>query len=555
MDAADGAPDKPDATPVDELAGLVAKHDTQLRAIEKEWKRADRFMADFESGGMGRETGGYENLASSERAVLQRLVSDYVDHVGLKLLPLVGELLRRDLLGLWATLDAASNPRQEWPTELTKEIRHLGLLLDARVKELKRAAQGVKTGLPTSAPAPNANGAPEPFASIAASIRSLPTLRTSPADHAELGGRLVREALRTGAFNLPALVGVRTAIEARLDYPLQQGKTHPFISAWAEAAGWARRLKGQSVDDHHVMKDFDEDCELIACLIEDAARQAAAAAARAQSPILDPDHEDVLKNATWSLERTESFDPAADPIGSAREWLAGYEFRLQEADRHRHLPGATKGTYQQMLEWADNPKADRQHEAIDVLLDRVRSHPRPPHSPEVLLLEYKMLSEIPLFRRLRDGYVARLRAWIDRVETFLSIGATPTEPGDPVKTVGPAVPVTTGDSEPLEVDGKTGIRRPSDEALAAWRLRDATGKNQTQIAATLSKELGVEVKQWQVHRWLKDVEAYLRAGNILPNPVPLKKRAVTVDPDVIDMGERVDKHTRNQREKPDDSGD
>lgn len=137
---------------------------------------------------------------------------------------------------------------------------------------------------------------------------------------------------------------------------------------------------------------------------------------------MDPDHDAILANATWSLERTQRFNAADDPILYAREWLEGYEFRLQEADRARHYPNATPETYARALEWADDPKRDRCYEAIALLLERINKHPQPPYSPEVLKLEHDRLWDIPLHARLRNGFAERFRAWIDRAETFLSMG-------------------------------------------------------------------------------------------------------------------------------------
>ena len=139
-------------------------------------------------------------------------------------------------------------------------------------------------------------------------------------------------------------------------------------------------------------------------------------------PVLDPDHDAVLLKATWSKERIARFDAADDPVLCAREWLQGYAFRLETADRSRHFSGATPETYRRALEWAGDPARDRQHEALDILLDRVRQHPRPPYSPEVLLVEYERLFDMPVHARLRDGFVSRFDAWLDRVETYLSIG-------------------------------------------------------------------------------------------------------------------------------------
>ncbi len=168
-------------------------------------------------------------------------------------------------------------------------------------------------------------------------------------------------------------------------------------------------------------------------------------------PVLHPDHNETLVKAVWSKERTAQFDAADDPILTSMEWVDGYEFRLQEADRARHYPNATESDYKMMLDWADDPKADRQREALDVLLAQIRKHPNPPHTPEVLLLEYNRLFELPVHSRLHKGFADRFRAWIDRVETFLSLGGGIAKPA----SLPAGVALTTDHESILAVLGKT----------------------------------------------------------------------------------------------------
>lgn len=153
-------------------------------------------------------------------------------------------------------------------------------------------------------------------------------------------------------------------------------------------------------------------------------------------PILDPDHDEQMARATWSRERLAAFDPAENPLKTAQAWLEGYAFRLSEAERSRHYPNATEADYRKMLHWADDPAQDRQHEALDLLLGRIRQHPNPPYTPEVLLVEYAALFRIPVYARLRDNFPERMRAWFDRVETYLSIGADDAKQDDFSAAVG-----------------------------------------------------------------------------------------------------------------------
>ena len=61
-------------------------------------------------------------------------------------------------------------------------------------------------------------------------------------------------------------------------------------------------------------------------------------------PVFYPDHEEILQNATWSEAHVKAFNPHNDPIRHVREWLAGYEYRLETADRTRRFKGATTET-------------------------------------------------------------------------------------------------------------------------------------------------------------------------------------------------------------------
>jgi hypothetical protein len=94
-----------------------------------------------------------------------------------------------------------------------------------------------------------------------------------------------------------------------------------------------------------------------------------------------------------------------------------------------------------------------------------------------------------------------------------------------------------------------GIQRPSEKVFKAWRLRDLTGiNNQTELAAKLNEQ-GVPATQGQVSRWLKEVDEYLRAGNSLPPLDALPAKPQSIDPEIIELGERQDGRTVRQRER------
>lgn len=98
---------------------------------------------------------------------------------------------------------------------------------------------------------------------------------------------------------------------------------------------------------------------------------------------------------------------------------------------------------------------------------------------------------------------------------------------------------------------RTSARRPPEIALIAWRLRDLSGiTNQTQIAAKMTKE-GISATQGQVSRWLKQVDDYMKAGNVLPTIPPPTFQPQSIDPEIIDMGERQDGRTPRQRDRGD----
>ena len=95
---------------------------------------------------------------------------------------------------------------------------------------------------------------------------------------------------------------------------------------------------------------------------------------------------------------------------------------------------------------------------------------------------------------------------------------------------------------------KPEIKRPSENAFKAWRLRDLSGtKTQAELAEKMT-ENGIPADQGQVSKWLKQVGVYMAAGGVLPE-LPKIPGVGVVDPHVIDMGERQDGLTPHQRER------
>jgi hypothetical protein len=106
---------------------------------------------------------------------------------------------------------------------------------------------------------------------------------------------------------------------------------------------------------------------------------------------------------------------------------------------------------------------------------------------------------------------------------------------------------------PAESAMKPTLKPPSDEAVKAYRLKWILGvPTQDQIAETLTQELRRRISQGQVSRWLKQAEAFVSAGGVLPEMAGLACNKLTpIDPARIHLGRRVDRHSERQRERRD----
>jgi hypothetical protein len=92
--------------------------------------------------------------------------------------------------------------------------------------------------------------------------------------------------------------------------------------------------------------------------------------------------------------------------------------------------------------------------------------------------------------------------------------------------------------------------RPSDDSIAAFRLRLVSPDTQAALAERLTIELGRPISQGQVSRWLKQVDNWTRAGNILPDLTSgPRTKPQSMDPNRIDLGPRQDARTERQRAK------
>jgi hypothetical protein len=139
--------------------------------------------------------------------------------------------------------------------------------------------------------------------------------------------------------------------------------------------------------------------------------------------------------------------------------------------------------------------------------------------------------------------------------------ARATQVGDPDADVAPPPPAAElaaprGDvlTGPEQAAKQPTPNPPPDAAIKAYRLKWVRGvPKQAEIAKLLSEELGRQISQGQVSRWLQQAEAYADAVGLLPglSSSPHKK-AAPMDPQQLDLGARQDGRTERQRERRSD---
>lgn len=102
------------------------------------------------------------------------------------------------------------------------------------------------------------------------------------------------------------------------------------------------------------------------------------------------------------------------------------------------------------------------------------------------------------------------------------------------------------------------LKRPSDNALKCFRTSLVVEwDTQNDLAKIMTKKLYKTVDQGQVSRWLSQVNAWIEAGNVLPNlPSTKPSRSVAMDPGKLELGARRDGLTPRQRaQRSEDSDD
>jgi hypothetical protein len=102
-----------------------------------------------------------------------------------------------------------------------------------------------------------------------------------------------------------------------------------------------------------------------------------------------------------------------------------------------------------------------------------------------------------------------------------------------------------GDSQKIDKRRKP----PSQKAIFAYRILMATNGKQECIAKIMSEQLGKNISQGNVSRWIKRAEEWLRDGNVLPEMPEPATRPKTIDPERLDIGPRTDGFTARQQHR------
>jgi hypothetical protein len=102
------------------------------------------------------------------------------------------------------------------------------------------------------------------------------------------------------------------------------------------------------------------------------------------------------------------------------------------------------------------------------------------------------------------------------------------------------------------------VKEPCKGAMTVYRYWLATGKKQTELAQdeALTALLERTVSQGTISRWLRQVETWIKAGNILPD---LRQSSTSkpkpMDPERIDLGRHGEHRPKHQRNRRSSDGD
>lgn len=190
------------------------------------------------------------------------------------------------------------------------------------------------------------------------------------------------------------------------------------------------------------------------------------------------------------------------------------------------LPPAAVGLLE--LQWPDGTKELQQtiHRLQQLLepplaclnwSERRVDNPRAPTHEETLLAETTLDGAVPEVERL----VVHIRAELNRLNS-----------GEVVAQ--------------LREDGTVPL--PSEEALQVYQIWYVTRATQVAIAKMMTRATGKPMGQGMVSKRLNEVNKWLAVGNQLP-PANLDaiRRAINLDPSVLDLGARQDGRSSRQR--------
>jgi hypothetical protein len=157
--------------------------------------------------------------------------------------------------------------------------------------------------------------------------------------------------------------------------------------------------------------------------------------------------------------------------------------------------------------------------------------------------------------------VYRERGFLGEGETVHWVGNVATIEG--VCTCGRAWTPTPDRQADNEQAPRGSLKQPTPEALMAYRLLVATGKNQTELAQLMTEELNKDgrrrgriISQGTVSRWISWVKTWLEAGNVLPDLSQSgTQKPAAMDPERIDLGPHGEHRPKHQRKHRTSDGD
>ncbi len=161
-----------------------------------------------------------------------------------------------------------------------------------------------------------------------------------------------------------------------------------------------------------------------------------------------------------------------------------------------------------------------------------------------------ILSHTELAWALSDEQIQALEAIMDRLGDA-EPSADPTGDHPPEGEQAHEAPRSgNGEEAPPSGNSNKAVKKPPRWAFAAWEYYHLHGMKQESVARTIREKFGIPLfDQSRVSKGCKQVREYLGAGNPLPELKPL---TVTMDPQRMALGRRVDLGRVDRRGKKDD---